>query len=205
MSLPMALMDFLPVGMFLVAAIVLQRDLYNKMSKGAFALFAGGTLTIFIAGFFKALWKLLYSLQICDFVALNKTFFPMQTTGFVLAAAGLLALCLHRQGAHAAYAIAAVPLYESSMIFVILMVLGVLAMDGSMLRIAAKRKQPAAVALFALSLALTLGMGYLSTRDAASPTLNWVAEGVNLAGQGAFLWATLLLHRGGLANKEALA
>lgn len=205
MSLPMALVDFLPVGLFLAAAILLQRDLYNKMSKGAFALFAAGTLVIFVAGLFKAIWKLLYSLQICDFVALNKTFFPMQTVGFVLAAAGTLALLTHRQGTHAAYGVAAVPVYESSVLFVILMVLGVLTLDGSMIRIAAKRKQSAAIALYAVSLLFTLGMGYLSTRDAASPALNWAAEGVNIIGQGAFLGATLLLHKNGLAQQEALA
>lgn len=205
MSLWMALVDFVPVGLFLAAAILLQRDLYNKMSKGAFALFAAGTLVIFVAGLFKALWKLLYSLRVCDFVMLNKTFFPMQTTGFVLAAAGLLALMLHRQGAHTVYAVAAVPVYESSLVFVVLMVLGVLALDGSMIRIAVKRRQRAAAALYILSLLFTLGMGYLSSRDAASATLNWVAEGVNIAGQGTFLWATLLLHRGGLGEREALA
>lgn len=205
MTLPMALMDFVPVGLFLASAILLQRDLYNKMSKGAFALFAAGTLVVFTAGLFKAIWKLLYSLQICDFVALNKTFFPMQTTGFVLAAAGLLALLCHKQGEHAAYAVAAVPLYESSLLFVVLMVLGVLALDGSLMAVAAKRKKPAAIALYAVSLLFTLGMGYLSTRDAASPALNWAAECVNLLGQGTFLWATLLLHRSGLAAREALA
>ena len=44
MTVPMALVDYIPVGLFIAAAIILQRDLYNKMSKGAFALFAAGTL-----------------------------------------------------------------------------------------------------------------------------------------------------------------
>ena len=40
----MAIVDFVPVFMFLVASIMLQRALYNKMSKGAFTLFASGTI-----------------------------------------------------------------------------------------------------------------------------------------------------------------
>ena len=56
-SVPMALVDFIPVLLFAVAAIMLQRDLYNKMSKGAFALFATGTIDIIFAGFLKALGK----------------------------------------------------------------------------------------------------------------------------------------------------
>ena len=54
MSVPMAIVDFIPVGLFLAAAVILQRDLYNKMSKGAFALFSAGTITVFVAGCFKA-------------------------------------------------------------------------------------------------------------------------------------------------------
>lgn len=49
-SVWMALCDFIPVVFFAVAAVLLQRDLYNKMSKGAFALFAGGTIFIIFAG-----------------------------------------------------------------------------------------------------------------------------------------------------------
>lgn len=57
-SVPMALVDFIPVILFAVSSIVLQRDLYNKMSKGAFALFAAGTIDIIAAGALKALYKL---------------------------------------------------------------------------------------------------------------------------------------------------
>ncbi len=90
MSLPMALVDFLPVGLFLAAAILLQRELYPLMSKGAFALFSAGTITVFVAGLFKGIWKLLMALSLCDFEALNRCFFPMQTVGFVLAACGVI-------------------------------------------------------------------------------------------------------------------
>ncbi len=49
-SIAMALVDYIPVILFLIASIILQRDLYNKMSKGAFALFSAGTINIFSAG-----------------------------------------------------------------------------------------------------------------------------------------------------------
>ena len=38
-SVSMAIVDYIPVVFFAVASIILLRDLYNKMSKGAFALF----------------------------------------------------------------------------------------------------------------------------------------------------------------------
>ena len=34
-SVPMALADFVPVALFAVAAVLMQRDLYNKMPKYA--------------------------------------------------------------------------------------------------------------------------------------------------------------------------
>ncbi len=53
-SIPMALMDYLPVAFFAVTMVLLQRDLYNKLVKGAYTLFAAGTINVFCAGFCKA-------------------------------------------------------------------------------------------------------------------------------------------------------
>lgn len=66
-TIPMALMDYLPVIFFGITAVILLRDLYNKMSKGAYALLAAGSVNVFIAGFCKATWKLLYAANICGF------------------------------------------------------------------------------------------------------------------------------------------
>ena len=57
MTLPMALLDFVPVVLFIIAAIVLQRGLYDKMSKGAFSLLSAGTIMVISAGIMKATWK----------------------------------------------------------------------------------------------------------------------------------------------------
>ena len=54
-SVSMALVDFIPVILFTIASVILMRDLYNKMSKGAFALFAAGTIDVTCAGALKAL------------------------------------------------------------------------------------------------------------------------------------------------------
>ena len=73
-TVPMALMDYLPVFFFGVTAVLLLRDLYNLMFKGAYALLAAGCVNVFLAGFCKATWKLLYAANICDFVALEEMF-----------------------------------------------------------------------------------------------------------------------------------
>lgn len=204
MTVPMALVDYIPVCCFLIASIVLQRTLYAEMSKGAFALFAAGTIMVFVAGFFKATWKLLYAFGICDFQALNQSFFPMQSTGFLLAGLGCVALAFFRQqadGGQSALAGAAAPAaFKGTFVFVAAMVAGVALMDFSLAKIARKRGAALAATLFVVSFVFALGMGYLSSKDFANPAMNWIAEGVNVCGQAIFLVASIILARKGAAR-----
>jgi hypothetical protein len=43
-------------------------------------------------------------------------------------------------------------------------------------------------------------MGYLSAQDFAEASMNWIAEGVNVVGQGTLLFGVYLLHKNGLAD-----
>ena len=204
MTVPMALVDYIPVCCFLIASIVLQRTLYAEMSKGAFALFAAGTIMVFVAGFFKATWKLLFAAGTCDFQALNQSFFPMQSTGFLLAGLGCVALAFFRQqadGGQSALAGAAAPAaFKGTFVFVAAMVAGVALMDFSLAKIARKRGAALAATLFVVSFVFALGMGYLSSKDFANPAMNWIAEGVNVCGQAIFLVASIILARKGAAK-----
>ncbi len=198
-SVSMALVDYIPVIFFAIAAVILQRDLYNKMSKGAFALFAAGTINVTCAGALKATWKLLYALGVCDFEALNAMFFPVQSIGFLLAGIGILAMLTHKQSKNAAFAVAP-PVFSGTFVFVGLMVAGLGIMDAVLCIIAAKLKKPALIAIFVLSFVCSLCMGYLSSQDFAEASMNWIAEGVNVVGQGTLLLGVYLLHKNGLAD-----
>ncbi len=196
-SVSMALVDYIPVICFAVAAVLLMRDLYNKMSKGAFALFAAGTIDIVCAGALKATYKLLYAAGACDFEALNAMFFPVQSIGFLLAGIGLLAMLCCRQTKSAALAVAP-PVFSGTFVFVGLMVAGLGLMDVVLCIIAAKMKKAWLIVFFALSFICSLCMGYLSSQDFAEAAMNWIAEGVNVVGQGALLVGVALLHKNGL-------
>ena len=198
-SVSMALVDYIPVILFAIASVILQRDLYNKMSKGAFALFAGGTIFVTCAGALKATWKLLYALGVCDFEALNAMFFPTQSIGFLLAGIGILAMICHKQTESAAFAVAP-PVFSGTFVFVGLMVAGLGIMDVILCILSAKLKKTALIALFVLSFVCSLCMGYLSSQDFAEASMNWIAEGVNVIGQGSLLVGAILLHKGGLAE-----
>ena len=199
-SVPMALVDFLPVLLFAAAAVLLQRDLYNKLSKGAFTLFAAGTIDVILAGFLKALYKLLYAAGFCDFQPLTQMFFPVQAIGFLLAGLAILRVGAKR-GDEKTLAVAAPALFKGTFVFVGLMVLGLGAMDFGLARLALRNKKPLACVLFAVSFVFCLGMGYLASRDFTQSYMNWAAEGVNVVGQSSLLLGTLILHRAGLAEE----
>ena len=201
MTIPMALVDYIPVIFFALSGMLLLRGLFKAMSKGAYALLAAGVMMIVCAGFFKATWKLLYAANICDFERLNQVFFPMQATGFVLAGLAMVSLLAFRQ--NRVYSAAAVPaVFSGTMIFVGMMVLGAVGLCGSLAVIARRMKKTAAMVLFIVAFVFMMGMGYLSSKDFADPNMNWIAEGVNVVGQLAMLLGVNMLMKAGLTDVE---
>lgn len=195
----MALADYVPVICFAGASVLLMRDLYNKMSKGAFALFAAGTIDVFFAGALKALYKLLYAAGVCDFQPLNAMFFPVQSIGFLLAGVGIMAMLCHRQSGRTVLAVAP-PVFGGTFVFVALMVIGLGMMDAVLCVLSVRLKKPLLSVLFIVSFVSSLCMGYLSSRDFTRASMNWIAEGVNMLGQGALLAGVVSLHKSGLGK-----
>ena len=196
-SFPMALVDFVPVLFFGYAAALLQRDLYDKMGKSQFALFAAGTINIFAAGFLKATWKLLYAAGICDFTALNTMFLPVQSIGFLLAGLGMI---LMMTGKKQTLLLAAPPIFGGSIIFIMMMVLGLGAMCTVLSIVAVKMKKKGAMVLFVLSFLCSMGMGAMSGQDATLAWVNWTEQLINCTGQGLLLGGTLILDKNGLKD-----
>jgi len=195
-TVPMALVDFIPVVLFGITTVILQRDLYSKMPKYAFACFAAGTIDIFLAGFLKALWKLLYAVGICDFQMLNTMFLPTQSIGFLLAGLGILLMLTNRK--KVMLAVAAPPVFSGTFVFIGMMVFGLGAICASLSVLAAKLRKKGLIILFALAFVCYLGMGYLSSRDSTEASVNWIEQGVNTLGQLILLIGVLGLRRAGL-------
>ena len=198
-SVSMAIVDFVPVILFVIGAILLQRDLYNKMSKGAFALFAAGTIDIILAGSLKALYKLLYALNVCDFTPLSEMFFPVQSIGALLAGLGVIAMLTHKQKETRVMAVAPVA-FSGTFIFVGFLMVGFGCLNFGLIPLAKKLKKPAAIVLLIVSFVLLMGMGYLSSKDFSEAAMNWVAQGVNIGAQAAFVLAVCILHKAGLKD-----
>ena len=197
-TIPMALMDYVPVFFFGVTAVILLRDLYNKMFKGAYALLAAGSVNVFLAGFCKATWKLLYAANICDFVALEEMFMPVNSLGLLFVGLSLVGmLCWKRKSVMLSAAPVA---FTSSMPFILLMVLGLGGMCASLSILAAKMKKAPVMALFIASFVCAMAMGYMSSQDSTQAWVNWAEQSINCVSQGCLMAGVLLLHKAGMKD-----
>ncbi|MBE5767386.1 MAG: hypothetical protein E7335_09520 [Clostridiales bacterium] len=201
LTVPMALVDLIPVICFGIAALILQRDLHGKMRSGAFALFAGGTIDIFTAGFLKAAWKLMYAAGICDFQALNTLFLPLQSIGFLMAGIGSILLLCGKAKKASVFA-AAPPVFSGSFVFIGMMVLGLGSICTVLSMLAVRIKKHGAIALFAAAFVCSMAMGYMASQDSTQAWVNWVEEGINCVSQGCLLGGVFVLHKAGLKNLE---
>lgn len=195
-SIAMALVDYIPVLFFGYGAAVLMQCLYNKMTKASFSLFAAGSINVFMAGFLKATYKLLYAANICDFEPLNSMFFPVQALGFLLAGLGIILMYVRRKHLPM-YAVAPV-VWKGTFLFVGCMFLGLGMMDAGLCYLASKLKKPGIIVIYVVSFVCCLAMGYLSSRDFTQASMNWIAQGINVVGQGCFMWGAISLRKAGL-------
>ena len=195
-TVPMALMDYVPVVFFAVTALLLLRDLYNKMFKGAYALLAAGAVNVFMAGFCKATWKLLYAANICDFVVLEKMFLPVNSIGLLLVGLSLIGMLLwKRKGA--ILSVAPV-VFSGSAMFIAMMVVGLGGLCTGLSVLAVKMKKGAVMVLFILSFVCAMGMGYMSSQDSTLAWVNWAEQSINVVSQLALMVGVVILHKAGL-------
>ena len=197
-TIPMALMDFVPVAFFGITASLLLRDLYNKMFKGAYTLLAAGSVNVFMAGFFKALWKLLYAANICDFVALEEMFMPVNSLGLLFVGISIVGmLCRKKKSVMLS---AAPPVIASSIPFIMMMVLGLGGLCAGLSVLSAKMKKGKVKILFILSFVCAMAMGFMSSQDVTLAWVTWVEQSINIISQGCLLAGVIILHKAGLKD-----
>ena len=197
-SVAMGLMDFVPVIFFGITAVILLGDLYNKMAKGIFALFAAGSVNVFLAGFCKALWKLLYAANICDFVALEAMFLPVNSIGLLFVGIALVAMVCTKK--KAVMLSAAPVVITSGLPFIMMMVLGLGGMCTSLSVLAKKMGKGRVMVLFILSFVCAMAMGYMSSQDSTQAWVNWAEQSINTVSQLCLMLGTIALHKAGLKS-----
>ena len=199
-TIPMAVMDFVPVAFFAVTGVLLLKDLHRKMSAGLYALLAAGCVNVFMAGFCKALWKLLYAANVCDFTALEEMFLPVNSLGLLFV--GISMICFISCKKKTAVLSAAPAVVSGSLVFIIMMVLGLGGMCAGLGVLAAKMKKKGVIILFVLSFVCAMGMGYMSSQDSTMAWVNWVEQSINTVSQLCLMLGVISLHKAGLKEQE---
>lgn len=196
-TVAMGLMDFVPVAFFGGTVVLLLQDLYNKMGKGTYGLLAAGCINVVASGFLKALWKLLYAAGICDFVALEQMFLPVNSLGLLLTGLSLVGMLCHWKTVTRS---AAPVVITGSLPFIAMMVVGLGAMCAVLSILAARLKRAPAMLLFLACFLCSMGMGYLGSKDASLAWVNWAEQSVNTLSQLCLLLGVMALHRAGLKD-----
>ena len=185
----MALVDYIPVIFFALAGAILASDLKNKMGGLNYLIFNLGVWGVFAAGAAKATWKLLIAATGTNIEILNMMFFPTQSIGFLLAGLALISMLIAKKNRLNGV---------NTFVYIGMMVAGLAIMDTVLAILAGKLKRGGAVLLFILSFVCSLCMGYLSSRDFTEATWNWIAQSINIVGQGSLLLGAISLRKGGL-------
>ena len=194
MTVPMALMDFVPVLLFGAAWVILYRDLKNKLNLCSSILLPLGAVMVFLAGFLKATWKMQTALGVPAVELFNRMMFPTQSVGFLLLAVGMLSFMYGKRRSTA---------HSLTMVWVMCNVLGALGMSAGLVYIASKVKKKA-IPLFIVSFVLLMMMGYLSSKDFAQASANWIAQSINAVGQLLMFIGAMMLRKAGLRAPDAL-
>ena len=173
-TVPMAIVDYIPVVLFALSFLTVFKDLKNKVSAVSKILIGIGGVLVICAGGLKATYKLLYASGVGDFEWMSNQMFSNQAFGFLLLGIGLVLSI----GSVSKRLNAFLP----TMVLVLLMVIGLGAMDAVLAYYATKMKKRGALVCFIVSFFFTMMMGYLSSRDFTQASMNWVAQGINCAG-----------------------
>lgn len=96
-TLPMAILDIVPVVLFALAGFRLAGALYNKMTSREYAMFSCGVgICLFSAGA-RLIWKFLLVLRICNYTTIAEAFYPTQACAFVLMSIALQSMLVQQK------------------------------------------------------------------------------------------------------------
>ncbi len=189
-SIPLALVDFLPNIAFFIGAFFLVKTAYICRGTGCARMLMAGTLLVFLGGFLKASWKLLYAAHIADIQWMSQAQFVLLGIGFLGMCVAVIQMARKRK-ASAAVLLGMAP-WKIPFLFV--MTLTSLGAEGILAYIAYRRNaRPAAVG-FVIGVMGILAMSALASAE-QTITMQWIEESINTLGQSGFMLGSILLYR----------
>ena len=194
-SVPMAMIDLIPVILFFIATLFQMKVLYPRMTPGQYAMYSTGAIMLFIGGILKVIWKFLYALSVCDYQLLSEQFFPMQGFSFVLMAVALISTLSRKDKKDTLFeASPAVPLVTTHIPFLIMTFFGTTAWHIALLRVGFLTKKKSMI-FFILSYIASMAQVVLASKFDDSPSMHWTAEFTNILAQSFLLTGSYLVMK----------
>lgn len=188
---PLALVDFLPNIAFLIGAFFLVKTTVICRGIRRGMIMMAGTLLVFLGGFLKATWKLLYAAKFADIQWMSQAQFVLVGIGFFIVCLTIISMARERKGYTSAAVLIGMPLWKIPFLF--LMTISSLGAEGILAYIAYRRNvRPAAVG-FVIGVIGILAMGTLASAEQTIP-MQWIEEIINTIGQSGFMIGNILLH-----------
>lgn len=188
----LALFDFLPNIAFLIGAVFLVKTAFICRGMRCARIMMAGTLLVFLGGFLKATWKLLYAANIADIQWMSQAQFVLLGIGFPILFAAVLLMARGRSAAAQTAVLLGMAPWKIPFLF--LMTVTSLGAEGILAYIAFRRRVFLAAAGFVIGALGILAMGALASAE-QTVAMQWVAESVNTIGQSGFMVGSIFLYR----------
>ena len=195
--LGLSLLDFIPNIAFLVGAYFLVALALRERGRRCGRMAMAGGLLVFLGGFLKAIWKMLYTLNVADVQILSQIQFVLLAPGFLALLVTVILLARQRKvdaGSAAGPGAPVAAMAAWKIPFLAIMTLCSLGAQGILTYVAFRRGQKLAAACFIAAFLALFAMGGMSS---AEQTLaqQWIEEIVNTLGQLSFMLGSILLYR----------
>ena len=189
--LTLALYDFVPVTLFLVGAFFLVRIALMVRGTRCGRMAMAGALLIFLGGFLKATWKLLYASGTGDVRLLSEVQFVLVAPGFV---ALLVVAILMARGRKPASGAPLMAMAVWKIPFLAVMTLASMGAQGILTYLSFKRGARVAAIGFMVAFLCLVGMGAMASGE-QTLAKQWIEQSVNTLGQAGFAFGSFKLHR----------
>jgi hypothetical protein len=192
-STNLALFDFVPVFFFLIGAYFAVQITVQIGGMNCGRIAAASSVIIFLGGFLKAVWKLLYTAGVIDIQILRESQYFLIAPGYVVFFF-VVAWMAYREKLGAKRSVLILAMATWKIPLLILMTLSSIGVQGGFAYISFRRGVPIAAAGFLLALVCLVSMGALASGE-QTISRQWIEEAVNALGQFGFLLGSFWLHR----------
>ena len=192
--LALAMYDFVPVAFFQIGAIFLVRTSTRMCGLRCSRLAIVGSLLIFLGGFLKAIWKLLFTIGVGDYQWLSESQFPLVAPGFLVLLIAVIMMARSDREARTINAASILLMATWKIPFLIVMTLTSMGVQGILTYVSFQRKAKLAAAGFIVAFLGLVGMGAMASGE-QTLARQWIEQSVNSVGQLGFMVGSILLHQ----------